>query len=555
MLPDPIQNHPVLSRYRDVRSVGRGAFGHVFRAEDPQTGRAVAIKVLRLGQAQEVLHRFSREAQAQSRLESPYLVRLLDMDTEHEPPSLVMEWIPGGTLDQRYPVGQPAPPDEARRVARDLLRGIGVLHGSGLLHRDLKPANVFFREDGTAVLGDLGLIGEEVASTISRTGQALGTPRYMPPEVLQGLRWSPAGDLFAAGITLWEFTTGVHPNTFFEKSLTLFLRPDLRLPTLEEAGAYRNPCLQALLDGLLALAPEERPQSSEEALALLGTEEEACSGDAEALAGHRPRSPGGDQDDLDDEDAETQIGPAARLRRTREAPTEAQATEAAGHRPPTSSPSPQESSPSPADPEVLPGGAGGALLPRAVIATVLGGILVLLAGLVALFWDPAPSLPRTSGTSTEESARAFPQDFHPGLPWIRFLDAETLELRWETPVAAYARGSGRSDQGIQEFERGRSSRPTRLEIPAPREGDAYRELHFVLVDRSGQELSSEIMPQARVPSLPEAARDFLRAHREGADPDRLETLWSPLRDVVLSGTLARSHPDLQEELARAGGEL
>lgn len=559
MLPDALRRHPVLARFQNVSSVGRGAFGQVFKATDPEGGRDVAIKMLMLGQTDEVLRRFSREAEALRKLASPYLVELLEVDFESDPPCLVMEWIPGGVLSRVNPVGAAAHPAQARGVARDLLAGVQVLHQHGMIHRDIKPANVFLRQDGLAVLGDFGMIGGEVASTISRTGQALGTPKYMPPEVLQGMRWETAGDLFAVGLTVWEFAVGVHPNVFFGHSLTLFLEPTLVLPTLEEAGAYPNPALQALLDALLERAPGDRPPDVPTTLALLGDEATAAAGDAAAIAAYRPPTreiPGVDLEARD----RTQKAIASRASRVhtqardRAAPT---ASEVRTALPPQVRPTQQvPASRVLAAPVPPPPPMAASLAPRVAVAAALGALTLLGAVHTgrAMLGGGGTTLP-DSPPEAADAAQGFPADLRLEAPTIRFLEPGLLELAWATPVRAFARGSARTPEGIEEFTRGPSTRPTRLTIPAPRVGSPYSQLSFVLEDRLGGTRRAALPPSQVLHSLEETANQFLTAAQRGASLEERRRLFAPLAELHAEGRLRELDADLHRRLEAASSDL
>jgi len=558
---DALRNHPTLARYEQIQTVGRGAFGHVFKGVDPTTRAEVAIKVLMLSRTEEVLRRFAREAKALAGLESPYLVRFVEMDFEADPPCLVMEWISGGVLHRITPAGHPGPPEQVRRVARDLLAGLELLHQRGMLHRDVKPANVFLRPNGLAVLGDFGMIGSEAASTISRTGQALGTPKYMPPEVLRGERWTPQADLFALGLTLWEFAAGVHPNTFFNQSLTMFLEPGVRLPSLEEAGGYRNPAAQALVDALLEVEPEARPESTRAALALLGDEAEAAAGDADARAAYRP-PPRLTNQTLDEEaDAKTQkMAPISRGGSTVNKPRD---TTPPGTgtldrtRPPMVGQSTAKvpaaammGAPAPVPPPSRLG-------PRVAAAAALGALF--LFGAVQLGQSWLAGAGRTTGgggvAGGGEESRALPAGFTPDMPEVRFLAPDELELRWEVPVKAFAIGTARDDEGIHEFSRGPSSRPTRLRTPAPREGSPYRELRFVLEDREGGTVTAALPPTYRLQSLAETARQFLAATRRGAPEAERRRFWAPLAKLRVEGGIQELDPALHQKLDEASRDL
>ncbi len=534
-----------------------------------------------LGHNPEVIRRFGREAEAQKNLKSPYLVELISADFQSQPPALVMEWIDGGVLGDLSSHGAPPPPALVRQVARDILEGAHALHLAGLVHRDIKPDNVFLRKSKRAVLGDLGMVGTEVASTISRTGIALGTPKYMPPEVLRGYRWSPAGDLFSIGLTLWEFATGIHPNQYFDQSLTMFLDPAIHLPSLEEAGAYRNPTLELLLENLLERDPDRRPPDASFAQELLGDEKEALSQDAEALrAWSPPRPPGSSGSNPEDQTAVEGLDTGALALRNAETgpvpPSEVSSTQASA--PPSKATSPLTKStgtrpqkplrgalstthalppealspPSPQDPAPK---APAALAPRILTGLVAG---TLVCG--AVLW-----VSRTPGegrvvlapepTRQNVDPRQFPEDFIPASPEWYFLSPSRVEFRWNVPVKAFAVGTSQSAQGIQEFARGPSTKPTLLSIPAPPVGTTMTRFTFRLEDREGNQVRSAVSPQLEVASLLETAEKFLKATEDNRPLRERKEFFHPLKRLLKQGGIRDFDADLHHKLVAASSDL
>lgn len=530
-----------LKRFEKVSLVGKGAFGRVYRAIDPARGGPVAVKVLLRNTSEDVRRRFDREAKVLQELASPHLVRVFDADLEHDPPFLLMEWLGGGSLGDVIRPATPADPTRAREVARQLLLGIRDLHQAQLLHRDIKPHNVMLREDGTIALGDLGLVGEEVASSISATGQVMGTPRYMPPEVLLGKRWSPEGDLFAAGVTLWEFAVGQHPSARFQYALTAFLNPDLELPLMEHVGGVRNPALERLVAALLQHRPEDRPRYAEEALELLGDEAKNRAGDAAALAAYTPGLHAPAPDEEDEENLETWVD-ASEVKVTAEA--RARASSAGEKRAgggttarlaPTRPLSPVGSGTRSAI-STLPATPTRALALRASAAAGLGGLLLL----GAWSWGRQPAPGEAPPALPEEEVTTFPDGFVPGVPAVHYREGGKIELVWESPVKAYAEGSVRSHEGILEVPRGRSSKQPSVQIEGPGPGETYGDLRFLLVDREGKRRDVPIPAGWSLRALPDQAATFLGRVREEAPLESTLRAWRPLASAFEEGVLGRA---------------
>lgn len=213
----PIADQLVLDgRYRLGEVLGRGGMGEVRAAEDLRLGRSVAVKLLRadLASDPDLRRRFEAEARAAARVSHPHAVAVYDAGEHEGLAYLVMERLPGATLADEVATG---PLDQERlcAVAGQVLGALGVAHASGLIHRDIKPGNVLLAEDGTAKLADFGIAKVVEKNTEKNddatTGFLLGTPAYLAPERLAGHPATPASDLYAIGVVLYEALTGRKP--------------------------------------------------------------------------------------------------------------------------------------------------------------------------------------------------------------------------------------------------------------------------------------------------------------------------------------------------------
>jgi eukaryotic-like serine/threonine-protein kinase len=205
----------ISDRYRLEESIGEGAFSHVFRATDLRLGQQVALKLLSVAGVDAAgFERFCREAELAKRLQHPNTVRLLDFDLEAEPaPYIVYELLSGETLDRL--IEREGAMSEARvaELASRVLSSLKEAHDAGVVHRDVKPGNVFVCDDDTSVwikVLDFGIAKgtgpADVAVTVA--GLLIGTPRYMPPEQVQGAAPAPSMDLYAVGMMMAEALTG-----------------------------------------------------------------------------------------------------------------------------------------------------------------------------------------------------------------------------------------------------------------------------------------------------------------------------------------------------------
>lgn len=204
-----------IGRFQLVRELGRGAQGEVWLALDTRLGRSVALKTLRLD-AQEgqsagaLLQTLLDEARIVSSLQHPNLVGLFDAGEERGAPYLVFEYVEGRTLSQLLREQRRLPPSRAVNIAIALARGVGYAHGRNIVHRDLKPANIMITPEGVPRVMDFG-IAQRGALRTDDDAPLVGTPSYMAPEYISDGICSPACDLFALGVILYEMLTGHAP--------------------------------------------------------------------------------------------------------------------------------------------------------------------------------------------------------------------------------------------------------------------------------------------------------------------------------------------------------
>ena len=198
------------------RELGRGAMGVVFEAMDARIGRRVAIKVLRMpafpsAQEQaEAQRRFEREAATAGRLSHPNIVTIYQFGEHEGHPYLVMEFVPGESLDKWIAQGGGKDPASLIAILRQVASALDHAHASGVQHRDVKPANIMLREDGAVKVADFG-IARQTGETITRTGAVLGTPVYMAPEQVRGEKLDGRMDQWALAVMAYRILTGQFP--------------------------------------------------------------------------------------------------------------------------------------------------------------------------------------------------------------------------------------------------------------------------------------------------------------------------------------------------------
>jgi tetratricopeptide (TPR) repeat protein/predicted Ser/Thr protein kinase len=214
-----------ISHFRVLEKLGAGGMGVVYKALDTRLDRAVALKFLPDGMAQDsqALERFRREAHAASALNHPGICTIYDIGEQDHMPFIAMEFIDGETLRQHIH-GQPLPLEEILDLGIQIADALDVAHAGGIIHRDIKPSNVFVTTRGQAKVLDFGLaklVPKDIAGLgpadssstapsdgVSIVGVLSGTPAYMSPEHVRGDDLDPRADVFALGLLLYEMATG-----------------------------------------------------------------------------------------------------------------------------------------------------------------------------------------------------------------------------------------------------------------------------------------------------------------------------------------------------------
>src|SRR3954469_16969998 len=196
-------------RYRIERELGRGGMASVYLAHDQELGRDVAVKYLaeHLSGDDAFRARFVREARLAGGLAHPNIVRVYDVGELDSRPFIVMEYVPGTSLDRTVRL----PAADAVDVGIQACAGLQHAHDAGLVHRDVKPANLLLRDDGVLKIADFGIARASESTRHTQAGTLLGTAAYLAPEQIAGGEASAASDIYALGAVLYELLTGRPP--------------------------------------------------------------------------------------------------------------------------------------------------------------------------------------------------------------------------------------------------------------------------------------------------------------------------------------------------------
>ncbi|MFE5492723.1 serine/threonine-protein kinase [Streptomyces virginiae] len=267
-------------RYRLVEPIGRGGMGKVWRAHDELLHRTVAVKELTAGlyvtQAdRDVMHaRTQKEARAAARIQHPAVVTVHDVLEHDDRPWIVMEYIDGPSLADAAKAAGRIEPREAARIGLHVLGALRAAHAVGVLHRDVKPGNVLLAKDGRVLLTDFGIAAIEGDSSITRTGEIVGSIDYLAPERVTGGIPDPSSDLWSLGATLY---TAVEARSPFRRTSPISSMQAVvndEPPALRQAGV-----LGPVITSLLRKDPTERPSAEEAERMLL-----------EAMEGREPKA-------------------------------------------------------------------------------------------------------------------------------------------------------------------------------------------------------------------------------------------------------------------------
>jgi serine/threonine protein kinase len=273
-----------VGKYKLLKLLGRGGMAEVYKARHPTLDRDVTVKILHqhLVEGEGFLARFEREAKAVAAMRHPNIVQIFDYEATEDANYMVMEFVDGGTLQDRMShlvkEGKFLPVPELLSILNQVAAALDYAHGRGVLHRDVKPSNILLDTSGNAFLTDFGIARILSGSQVTATGVMIGTPTYMSPEQGTGEELTAASDLYSLGIIVYELLSGKVPFSSDTTPLAVIHKhvsqPPPGLRTLRESLPLAAE--QAVLKAL-AKKPGERYRSAEEFVRAL---EKALPGEA-----------------------------------------------------------------------------------------------------------------------------------------------------------------------------------------------------------------------------------------------------------------------------------
>src|SRR6267143_653524 len=256
-------------RYEILAVLGEGGMGTVYKAQDRELGRLVALKVIRpeMASRPEILERFKREILLASQVTHKTVLRIHDFGEAGEIRFISMNYVEGMNLKDLLEREGPLPLDKGLPLARQIGEALQAAHDAGIVHRDLKPQNILIDRDGNAYIADFG-ISRSLAEggTMTDTGTILGTVDYMSPEQARGETPDHRGDLYSFGVILYEMFTGSLPFRASNALSIMMKRLHEDAPSMRQARPGLPAWLSAIVARALRREPLDRYQSASDLL-------------------------------------------------------------------------------------------------------------------------------------------------------------------------------------------------------------------------------------------------------------------------------------------------
>ena len=262
----PLERLEGLRGYRLIRELGRGGMSKVYLAEDNDTGKEVAIKVLDMDTIEDdrMIERFIREYSMLASIDNIHVASILDQTFTDEYAFIIMERFQGGDMTRRIRKGITA--KQALNYLKQIATGLRDVHREGIVHRDLKPGNILFRLNDTLAILDFGLAQiEDDGQNLTKHGEVYGTPSYVSPEQARGKRVDLRSDIYSTGIIFYQMLTRKKPYRADNPMAMFYKHVHAEVPRFP--GEYAK--YQPLLDKMLAKSADDRYQNADELIEAL----------------------------------------------------------------------------------------------------------------------------------------------------------------------------------------------------------------------------------------------------------------------------------------------
>lgn len=252
-------------RYELEELIGGGGMADVYKARDCLLNRPVAVKILHeeFKQDKEFVDKFQREAQAAACLSHPNIVNIYDVGVADGDHYIVMEYVPGRTLKDRIRQEGHLSVSESLRVAREIAEALAHAHANNLVHCDIKPHNILMMADGHAKVADFGIARAVTESTMTYSGNVIGSVHYFSPEQAKGTMITPKSDVYSLGVVLYEMLTGKLPFTG-DNPVSIAVKHLQEEPVpVRQIDPAIPPVVEAIVSKAMSKDPAMRPTSAE----------------------------------------------------------------------------------------------------------------------------------------------------------------------------------------------------------------------------------------------------------------------------------------------------
>jgi len=255
-------------RYEILQTIGEGGMGAVYKAEDRELGRTVALKVIRpeLASNPDILQRFKQEILLASKITDRNIIRIYDLGDAEGVKFITMEFVEGDDLRHILQRQGKLPAAEAAEIMEQVVSGLRAAHRVGVIHRDLKPGNIMRASDGRVLVMDFGLARSLQGDGMTQTGTMLGTMEYMSPEQAQAKELDARSDIFTVGLILYELLTGIMPYQAESAIASLLKRTQQRAIPVSEIDKNLPGALSNIVSKCLERDPALRYPTSDDLL-------------------------------------------------------------------------------------------------------------------------------------------------------------------------------------------------------------------------------------------------------------------------------------------------
>ncbi|HPO24098.1 MAG TPA: serine/threonine-protein kinase [Arenimonas sp.] len=262
-----------IAHYQLVSELGRGGMGVVYKAYEPALERYVAIKELSssLSHDPDLVQRFIREARAMAALNDPHIIQIHFIGQDGEQPYFAMEFVDGESLSSLLEREGPLKTADALKICQQAARGLACAHAQGVIHRDIKPSNLMLNKRDQLKIADFGIAftQKDFSKKLTATGDVVGTPGYLSPEVCLGNPVDARSDLFALGIVLYEMLSGHIPFNDPSPLKLMLSVVESEVPDIRKLNQSIDTETVGILNRLLAKNPEDRYQSADQLLSAI----------------------------------------------------------------------------------------------------------------------------------------------------------------------------------------------------------------------------------------------------------------------------------------------